>query len=78
MDVKAGPLAKPGTHLRMLVGGVVVDDQMHVQMRRDRGVDPLQEAEELLMPVMCSALGEHRVGGDVARAANRVVVPWRT
>ncbi len=45
VDVKAGPLRQPQTHLGMLVGGVVVDDQMHVEIFGDRLVDALESRE---------------------------------
>ncbi len=69
MDVKAGPLRQPQTHLGMLVGGVVVDNQMHVEIFGDRLVDALEKAEKLLMAVPRLALGEDR-----SSAANSVVV----
>jgi hypothetical protein len=45
VDVKAGPLRQPQTYLGMLVGGVVVDDQMHVEIFGDRLVDALESRE---------------------------------
>ncbi len=64
MDVEAGPLRQPQTHLGMLVGGVVVDNQMHVEIFGDRLVDALEKAERLLMAVPRPALGQHRAGGN--------------
>ena len=66
--VHVAPLAprRPGLDLGVLVGGVVVDDEMDVEVRGHAGVDMPQEGEELLVPVATS------------RAANRVVVQWRT
>ena len=43
MDVEARPFGQPEAHLGMLMGGVVVDDQMHVKFLRDRLVDALDE-----------------------------------
>src|SRR5215218_2628753 len=40
---------KPLTHLRMLVGGVVVEDHVHELSGGHLGLDSIQEADELLM-----------------------------
>ena len=65
VDMEARPRSQPEAHPGVLVGGVVVDDQMHVEFCRDGLVDALEEAEKLLMPVAWPALGQHRAGGDV-------------
>ena len=66
MNLIAGPLCQPGSHFRMLVGGVTVDDPVDIQLRRDAVVEGgARKREKLLMPVAMSS------------AANRVVVPWR-
>ena len=57
--------AQPGLDLGMLVGGVVVDHEMDVEMGRHAGVDMPQEGEEFLVPVAPLALGEHFSGGDI-------------
>jgi hypothetical protein len=53
----------------MLVGGVVVDDEMDVELGRHVGLDVTQEGEELLMTMAGFALGndravEHVEGGE--------------
>ncbi len=45
VDVKAGPLSQPGSHLGVLVGGVVVHDKAGVQWGRDAGVQGTQEGQ---------------------------------
>ena len=65
MDVEPRPRGQPEAYLGVLVGGVVVDDQMHVERCRDGLVDALYEAEKLLVPVAWFALGQHGSGGDV-------------
>ena len=40
-----GPRGQPKAYLSVLVGGVVVYDQMHVERCRDGVVDALDEAE---------------------------------
>lgn len=42
----------PGFDPRMLMGSVIVHDQVQVQFGRRFGVDLLQEADEFLMPVV--------------------------
>jgi hypothetical protein len=65
MDVEARSGRKPGPHFRMLVGRVVVHDEMNVEFGRDRGVDMLQEVQELLVAMTLSALRDHLTVGDV-------------
>jgi hypothetical protein len=43
MDVEAGPLRKPDPHLRVLVSGVVVHDEVHVQPFRDGGIQAAEK-----------------------------------
>ena len=64
---------EPGDHLGLLVGGVVVEDDMDQLAGRDRGFDGVEEADELLVPVALHAAAEERM----LRAANSVVVPLR-
>ena len=65
VDVESGSRGQPKADLGVLMGGVVIDDQMHVERCRDCLVDALDEAEKLLMPVAWFALGQHGSGGDV-------------
>jgi hypothetical protein len=67
---------EPRSDLGMLVGGVVVDDEMDIQLGRHIGFDVTQEGEEFLMTMAGFALSDDRAVEHV-RAANRVVVPWR-
>jgi hypothetical protein len=67
VDVEAGPLRQPEAHLGMLVGGIVVDDQMDIEICGHCLVDALEKAGELLMPVPRPAPGEDRSGGDIRR-----------
>lgn len=59
MNVPARPLGQPRFDLRMLVGAVVIDDQMNIELRWYRGFDTAQEGEEFLMTVPRLAVGEH-------------------
>ena len=47
--VTRGCRVQPGDHLRMLVSGVVVENDVHGLRGRDGLLDGVQEADELLM-----------------------------
>ena len=51
MEGKALVAVEPGPDLWMLMGGVVVENDVDGLIRRDLGVDQVQEADELLVPV---------------------------
>jgi hypothetical protein len=51
----------------MLVGRVVVYDEMCVEIGRDHGVDVLQEVQELLVAMTLSALCDRLIVRDVER-----------
>jgi hypothetical protein len=51
---------QPLLDLGCLVGGVVVQDQVQVQVLGDGGADDLQEAEELLVAVAAVGLCDDR------------------
>jgi hypothetical protein len=65
MDVKARVGCEPSSNAGVLVGRVVVDNEMNVQLLRDRRVDVAQELEELLVSMTLLALGQHATRGDV-------------
>jgi hypothetical protein len=67
---------QPSLDVRMLMGGVVVDDDMDDLAGGDLGFDGIEEANEFLMPVALHAAAdnfafEHVEGGE------EVVVPLR-
>ena len=51
VQVEPRKALQPPHHFRVLVRGVVVDDQMQAQPGRGPGIDGAQEADELLVPV---------------------------
>ena len=51
MQMVSRMLGQPRAHLGVLVGAVVVHDQMHIQIGGNVGVQMIQEGDELLMPV---------------------------
>src|SRR5262249_17288083 len=51
VEDEGGRAAEPGLDLRMVVGGVVVDDDVDDLARRHLRLDGVEEADELLMAV---------------------------
>ena len=60
VEVEPGVLEQPLLDRRRLVRGVVVQDQVQVQVLRDGGVDELEEPQELLVPVPAVGLADDR------------------
>ena len=60
VNVPTRTTCEPGSDLGMLVGGVVVDDEMDIELGRHIGLDVTQEGEKLLMTMARFALGDHR------------------
>ena len=53
--------------LRVFVSGVVVDDEMEIELFRNVAVDGAQEAQEFLMTMARHAFTDDLAGGDVER-----------
>ena len=62
---------EPGAHSGMLVGGLVVEDGMDEFAGGHGGLDPVEEADELLVPVSGHALADHRAIEDIQRGEQR-------
>ena len=67
MQVKARMARQPSFDLRMLVGGIIVGDQMEVHYRRSVIVEVLEKAQKLLMAMAWLALRNHATGDNVER-----------
>ena len=65
VDVPVRALEQPVAHGRGLVGGVVVHDEMDVDIGRDICLDRIEEAAELSRPVPGEAFADHSAGDDV-------------
>ena len=70
---------EPSPDLEMLMSGVVVDDEMDIELSRHIGLDVPQEGEEFLMTMAGFALGddravEHVEGGEQGSRAMAMVV----
>ena len=59
MQMESGMTRDPGFDLRMLVGPVVVNDQVHIQPGRCLAVDLFEEADKLLMRMTRHAVADH-------------------
>jgi hypothetical protein len=65
VDVVTGSLRQPGTDFGVLLGAIVVHDQVHVQILGNGFLDLAQEAQEFLVPMPGLALGDHLAGGHI-------------
>lgn len=71
VDVVARTLGEPSANLRVLVGGVVVDDQMQLQRCRHAVVQMAQEGEKLLVTVAGFTLGDDLTAAHLERSEQR-------
>lgn len=71
VEVKPGMPGEPRAHGLMFVRAVVVEDEMHGEVRRDIGVQLAEEGEEFLVPMPPFALREDLAGLDVERREQR-------
>ena len=69
MEARFG--CEPCPHLGVLVCGVVVDDPVHVQFRRDGLVDASEKAQKFLMAVARLALCQYHSRSDIERGEQR-------
>src|SRR5437016_2053610 len=58
---------EPVPHTGGLVGPIVVEDQMHVKIRRHAGVDRLEKLEKFLAAVTSMTLDEDGAGSNIER-----------
>ena len=59
MKVEARVPREPSADLGMLVGGVIINNQVQVQIKRGPAIDLVEEADELLVPMSAHALADH-------------------
>ena len=71
MDMETRVQGQPSLHPGMLVSGIVIDDQMNLQILRDIRIDMLQEVEVVLMAVPLLAFCEDLARGDIERGKER-------
>jgi hypothetical protein len=71
MDVPARPLWQPVADQRRLVGGVVVHDEMNVQIARNSGFDLIEKLAELLGAMTSITLADDPADCDVEGGKQR-------
>ncbi len=71
VEFHAGVLLQPSFHLRVLVRGVVVEDDVKIEVRSGPLLHLPHEAEELLVPVPGHAFVDHLPGGHIPRREQR-------
>ena len=68
VDVVARSRCKPFLHFGMLVGSIVVENQMDFQLCVNGLVDPIEKPQELLMPMPRLAFTDHGSFQDIQRS----------
>ena len=58
---------EPGFNSRMLVGAVIVDDEMEIVARGSLGINLVEEADKFLMPVARHAVADHLAADPLGR-----------
>ena len=78
MDMEARMLFEPRLNVGMLVGGVVVADEMEVFVLRGFPVDLAQELQPLGVAVALGTARDHRTiqGAHRREQGGRAVSPW--
>src|SRR5262249_23580712 len=74
MEHEARMFADPFPDLRMLVGRIVIDDDMDHRLFRHLGIDDIEEADELLMAMTLHALADDLALKAIARREQGGVV----
>ena len=59
VEMEARMRLEPALHGRGLVGGIVIDDQMKVEIGRGLLIDQLEKAQELAVPMARHARSDH-------------------
>jgi|GEM_PF-2765974 len=77
MQIKTKMPFYPSFYTRVFMRTIIIHDQEEVEFRRSFVIDFLKESDELLMPMAWYAVSDNRPS-SLLKAANRVVVPWRT
>jgi ABC-type sugar transport system ATPase subunit len=71
MQMKAFVARQPRLDLGMFVGGVIIADEMQIEILRRVAVDGAQEAQESLMPMPVHAFADDLAAGHVERGEQR-------
>jgi hypothetical protein len=60
VESEAAMTIKPGPNLGVLMGGIIVEDDVNITVYRDLGVNRVQEANELLVSVVLHVASDDR------------------
>ena len=71
VESEAAMPRKPCHDLGMLMGGIVIEDEVDSRLDRYGGIDSLQKSNELLMPVAFHATADHLAFEDVEGGEQR-------
>ena len=71
MHMKSRMPFQPRLHFRMLVRGVVIDDQMQVKLRHRFAINRLEKLDPLLVTMPLLALRNHGAIGHTQRGKQR-------
>src|SRR6201993_2605938 len=71
VHVEAAVLGQPGFDRRVLMGGIVVGDQVQIEGLGRAAVDGSQEPQPFLVAMALHALPDHPTGGDIERGEQR-------
>src|SRR5512132_3312110 len=71
MEGPARMTAEPGADLRVLMGGVIVENGVDDLASRDVALETVEEANELLVPVVLHVAADHRAVEHVERSEQR-------
>ena len=77
MHVKAGVAIEPSSDRGMFMGGVIVGDDVDVEIARGLVIDGFEKGQPLLMAMARRQAGD-QLALEIVGAANRVKVPCRT
>jgi hypothetical protein len=71
VDVIARSPGELGFDLGVLVSGVVIDDEMDIEIVGHVGIDVTQEREDFLVPMTLLALADDLAAGDIQGSEQR-------
>ena len=71
MHLVTGPFCQPSLDLCVFVGGVIIDNQMHVEVGGYVSVNVPEKGQEFLMPVTALTAAQDGAGGHVQRGKQR-------
>ena len=71
MNMEPGVFFEPCRHDGVLMGRIVIDDQMQIERLGRSAVDGAQEVQPFLMAMALHAASDHRAGRDIEGGEER-------